>query len=639
MLQVFRESIGRYIAIAILAFIALTFVFFGIDFSVTQLTFAAKVNGEPISVQEFDRELRLEQNRIQSLILDELSDDMRRQIRRSVIDQMVARELLGQLARKAGYRISDARMLDIMRSIEAFQVGGEFSRDIYLSLLTQEGLTPAGFESMQRNLYTVGELQGGLLESSFITPAEFRRRIQLYYERREAAYALFAAENFVEQVTVDDEDIADYYAENGDLFLTDETVDIEYIDFDLASVAATVEISEQELRDYYESQAERYAVSEERRVSHILIEPEGDDYVEAEAEANAVLARLNAGEDFAELAAEVSDDVGTRNQGGDLGWMARGVMAGPFEDALFDMSVGEIRGPVETEFGFHILKLEELRAGDQLPFEAVRDELQTELASDEAYSTFIDQANDLANDAYDARDDLQSVADAYGLELKTIEGLSRTSDTGEFENPAPIIAAAFDDSAIATGENSDLIELTDEHVAVLRVAAHHLPESRPLEEVTGEIRSILERERAGDLAEEAATRYFDAVNADESGDMAAFAEMLAAENGATWNAPTWIERNSTTAPAAIASLIFSQPRPTDDDPLILRTAVGDGDQAIVLFSRVEPGAPEDITVEAREDGQEELRAAAAEQEFNTYVADALANATIRVPDEILDPQQ
>lgn len=639
MLQVFRESIGRYVAIAILGLIALTFVFFGIDFSVTQLTFAAKVNGEAISVQEFDRQLRREQNRIQSLILDELSDDMRRDIRRSVVDQMVFRELLGQLAEESGYRISDARILEIIRSDPQFQVGGQFSQDVYLSLLTAEGLTPAGYEALQRELYTVGEMQTGLVESSFVTPAEFRRRIELYYERREVAYALFAGDDFVGQIEVGDDDIAEYYAENGDLFLTPESVDIEFVELDLASIAATVEISEEELRAYYEAEADRYAVTEERRVSQILIEPEGDDYVEAEAEVEAILARLDAGESFADLAAEFSDDIVSRNQGGDLGWMARGVLEGPFEDALYSMTVGEVRGPVETEFGFHILRLEDVRAGDQLPFEAIRDELQTELAEEEAYSTFIDQANELANDAYDARDNLSSVAESYGLELQTIVGMTRTADTGRFPDPAPIIAAAFDDRAIATGENSDLIELTDERVAVLRVAAHNLPEARPLEEVTDEIRSILVRERAEELAAEAASRYFDALNADESGDPLAIAEAIAAENGATWNAPVWAERSSATVPAAIVNRVFSQPRPAGDTPYILRTTLGNGDEAVVVFTRVAAGLPEDIPVAEREQGQAELKELAASEEFNTYAADALQRATVRIPDAVLEPQQ
>ena len=638
MLHVFRESFGRYVAIAILALIALTFVFFGIDFSVSQSSFAAKVNGESIPIAEFDRTLRQEQTRIQSLILDEFTDDMRREIRRVVIDEMVMRELLVQRAMDAGYRISDARILESIQADPSFHVGGQFSQDVYLSLLTSEGLSPAGFELEQRELQSVREMQGGLLESSFITPAEFRRNIELFYERRQIAYAMFASADFLEQVEVGDEQVAEYHAANGDLFMTEEAVDLELVELDLARIAETIEISDTDLLAYYEAEVERYAVSEERQVSHILIEPDGDDYEAAEAEVAAVMARLDAGEDFAALASEVSDDVGTRNLGGELGWMARGVLEGPFEDALFAMGNGETRGPVETEFGYHILRLQGIRAGEQQPFEQVRDQLREELAADAAYSTFYDRANDLANDAYDARNELQGVAEAYGLELQTIDGLTRSANTGRFENPAPVLAYAFDDVAIATGENSDLIELSDERVAVIRVALHRPPEPRLLEDIAEDIRAILAQQNAADLAREAATRYYDALQGDDSGDLLAYAASTSAENGATWNGSVWVERDSTDVPAAIVSLAFAQSRPVPGSPLILRAPTGDGDEAIVLLSAVEAGVPDDISVAEREQGQEDLRTLAAEFEFNSYATDARQRTTVRVPDEILDPQ-
>ena len=328
MLHVFRESVGRYVAIAILGLIALTFVFFGIDFTVSQSTFAAKVNRQAIPIAEFDRTLRLEQQRIQSLILDELSDDMRREIRRAVIEEMIMRELIVQRARDAGYRISDARILESIQSDPSFQVGGQFSQDVYVSLLAGEQLTPAGFELSQREALAIREMQGGLYDSSFITPAEFRRNIELYYERRQIAYALFAAADFLDQVEIDDAAVAEYHSVNGDLFMTEESVDLEYVALNLSSIAETIEISEADLLAYYEAEADRYAVSEERQVSHILIEPEGEDYAAAEAEVTAIMARLDAGEDFAELAREVSDDIGTRNLGGDLGWMVTGDAVG-----------------------------------------------------------------------------------------------------------------------------------------------------------------------------------------------------------------------------------------------------------------------------------------------------------------------
>lgn len=637
MLQAFRESVGKYVAIVIIALIAVTFIFFGIDFSITQLSYAARVNGDEIPVTEFDRLLRIEQANVQQVLRDELTDDIRREIRQSVLDRLIAREVLKQRAEEAGYRVSDQRVIESLRTAPEFQAGGTFSRDVYVSRLAAEGLTPAGWEARQRDLLTIIEWQDGLLDSSFVTPAEYRRQIELLNERREIAYARFAVSDFVDQTDVTDDDIAEYHAANPDAFRTEETVDIEFVELDLASIAENIEISESDLRDYYQSEVESYAVSEERRASHILIEPEGDDYQSAEAEAAEVLERLEAGEDFAELAAEVSDDIGTRNFGGDLGFMVAGDFAGAFEDALFSMEVGEIEGPVETEFGYHIIRLDDVRAGDPQPFEAVRDQLQEELASDAAYTEFYDRANDLANDAYDAFDNLSSVAESHGLELETIEGLSRSGDTDRFVDPSPIIDVAFSDDAIATGENSELIQLTDDRVAVIRVTGHNPPEPEPLEDVADEIRSILESEAARVLAAEAAEAYLAALSADDSGDRLAAAQSLAAEHGATWNPLTWIQRDSSAVPSSIVRVVFSQPPPEAGEPAVLRTGLTGGDEAVVLLNRVEPGRPEDIPVAEREQQQEQLRQLAAANEINAFATDARATASIRVPDRILDP--
>ena len=638
MLQVFRETTGKYIAIAILALIAVTFIFFGIDFSITQLSFAAKVDGEAIPIQEFDRQLQNEQQQYQQLYQVEMTDELRLVIRRQVLDRMVMREVLEQRTEDAGYRVSDARISEMIRNDPQFQVGGEFSQDVYVALLTSEGITLAGYEVQRRELGTVLELQDGLMDSSFVTPAEFRRVIELVDERREVAYALFAAEDFLEQVEITDEAVSAYHTENSALFMTEEAVDIEFIELDLASIAETIEISDDELLDYYESEIESYAVSEERRVSHILIEPDGDDYEAAEAEVAAIMARLDAGQDFVELAAELSDDAGTRNLGGDLGWMTPGILEGPFEDALFAMVAGDIEGPVETEFGFHILRLEEIRAGEQQPFEAVRDQLRDELASDRAYSDFFDRANDMANDAYDARDDLAGVAEAYGLELAVIEGLTPMSGAERFVDAAPVIAFAFDDEAIATGENSDLIELTEDRVAVMRVADHHPPTAKPLTEVSEDIRSILSRAAAGDLAAEAATAYQLALEADDSDDALARAETLAPEHGAIWNASEWVTRDTTIVPAAIVSLVFFQPGTSDDAPQVLLTPTANGDQAVVLLTRVEAGVADDIPVVEREQWQQQLRESMAGVEMNAYATESLRLSDVRVPDEILDPE-
>ena len=221
MLQSFRESIGRWVAIAILALIAVTFVFFGIDFSLTGATFAARVNGTDIPLFEFEQELQRQQSEYQQLYRIELTDDLRLELRRNVLDQLVRTEALTQRATESGYRVSDQRVGDSIRALTAFQVGGVFSIEVYRAVLSSQGLTPTGFETLQRRQLGLQELQDGIIDTTFLTPAEFRRYIGLVNERRELAYALFAVEDFLDQVEVTDEAVAAHHEANGALYMSE----------------------------------------------------------------------------------------------------------------------------------------------------------------------------------------------------------------------------------------------------------------------------------------------------------------------------------------------------------------------------------------------------------------------------------
>jgi peptidyl-prolyl cis-trans isomerase D len=642
MLHAFRESVGRYVAIVILALLAVTFIFWGVgtNSSFSRDTFAAKVNGEAIPLQDFERELQLAQNDYQQRTRSELSDDVRLALRQQVLDQLVLRDVIKQRVHDVGYRVSEQRLDEAIRSNEAFQVGGQYSEDVALSLLASQQLTPSSFKNYERESMLISDWQDALVESAFTTPSEFRHFIELYYETRQVGWAVFDAASFEDQVEVSDDDIAAYYAENSDSFMSDESVDIEFVELTLAEVAATVEISEDELRAQYEADVDLYSQAEEREVRHILIEVGDDDPTGAEAEAKAedVLERLEAGEDFATLAAEVSDDAGTRNNGGDLGWISRGVLSGPFEDAVFSMNVGDLAGPVETEFGFHIIRLDGIRAGQQASFESVRDQIREQLAENEAYSTFLDKANELDQAAYDAGSDLAGVAEQFGLELETIDGLTRTGGTNRFANPAPIIAAAFDDEAIATGENSALIDLGDDNVAIIRVTGHDLPEVEPLEVVSDQIRQILLQDGAGELASAAADDFYAALDSDALADGSQDPAELAEAHGATWNGPVWARRADVNVPSPVLQTVFAAPRSgVEQSAQLLRASLGSGDQAVIVFSGVKPGVPDDIPSSQRELDQQQLTNQNADAELNFYARDARQNAKIRVPDGVLNP--
>ena len=632
MLQRMHDSAGRWIALVVLGLVSVGFIFWGVDFGLTGVaTFAAKVNGEDISLTDFDRELQNRQNQYQQLYRAELSEDMRREMRLAVIEDMVREAALKQRVVEQGYRASNQRVTDSILAVAAFQVDGQFNLDVYRGLLANQGLTPAAFEALQRESLEVGDLQSGVADSTFLTPAEFRRYIELYNQRREVAYALFDTMAFAANLAIDDTAIAARYDANQVSYQTTETVDLEYVELALADIAATVELSEEELRAAYEEERERFETAEERRARHILLEVADGDEDAVRATAESIAQRLRDGEDFAALASELSTDAGTKNQGGDLGWIGRGNLVGPFEDALFSMQVGEISAPVRSEFGYHIIRLDELRAGDMQSFEAVREELAAETRTRRAEAEFYDRANQLGDSAFDAYSELATVATAMQLPIKTLQGFSRSGDPGAFSNTAAVVQAAFAEEIVDSGRNSELVELADDHVLVLRVTAHHLPQTKPLDEVRDQIRAELTAERAQLLAEEAASAFLAEIA--QGGDPA----VAAAAHSGTWHPAAWVERTESAVPTEVLSAAFGMAKPAAGTVLREQVALANGSHAVVVLTNVEAGEPASMTQAERDQRQKQLADQSARAELTSYAGNVRAQATVRIPPEILEP--
>ena len=255
MLQRIHDSLGRWVAALVLGLVSAGFIFWGVERGTTgTAAFAAKVNGENITINEFDRELQNRQNEYQRLYKTELTEELRRELRRSVLEGMVRDTALKQRVLSQGYRASDARVDASIREITAFQVGGEFSEQAALQVLTSQGLSVAGFRALQRQNLEQRDLQLGIVDSTFLTPAEFRRYIELYNQRREIAFALFDAAAFAPKVTIDDAAITARYEGNQASYQTTETVDFEYVELALADIAAGVQVTDEDLRAAYEEE-------------------------------------------------------------------------------------------------------------------------------------------------------------------------------------------------------------------------------------------------------------------------------------------------------------------------------------------------------------------------------------------------
>ena len=510
-------------------------------------------------------------------------------------------------------------------------MGGQFSEQAALQVLTSQGLTVAGFRALQRQNLEERDLQIGIVDSTFLTPAEFRRYIELYNQRREIAFALFDAAAFAPKVTIDDAAIAARYEGNQASYQTTENVDFEYVELALADIAAGVQVTDEDLRAAYEEEKQRFQTTEERKARHILIAVAEGQEDAARKQADAVEERLKKGEDFAKIAKEVSTDAGSKDQGGDLGWISRGTLTGPFEDALFAMKAGDVSAPVRTDQGFHIIRVDELRSGDLQPFDTVRDELAAETKTRRAEMQFYDKSNLLGEKAFDAYNELASVAATLQLPVKTVKGFPRTGDPNLFRNGAPVVQAAFGDEVVDSGKNSKLVELADDQVLVLRVTAHNVPKAKPLEEVRDQIRAELVNERTQELAEAAAAAFL--ADVEKGGDPAA----LATKGGGTWHAAAWVARTDNTVPTEVLSAAFAM-RKVEAGAVQRETiALANGNHAVVTVSGVQAGEPSGLTQTERDQRQKQLSDQSARAELTAYIDSVHDEASIKIPPEVLEP--
>ncbi|MDH4023062.1 MAG: SurA N-terminal domain-containing protein [Gammaproteobacteria bacterium] len=596
MLQNIREKLTGWAAFAVILVIGVPLVltFVGGDFTVTGSRFAARVNGEEIPAVEFQR---VYQNRLvseQQAARDEVPEEVEAQLKRETLDGLVLNRTITQYVRDAGYRVSASRVIDRLRNMEVFQVGGQFSRPAYDATLAAQGISPAAFEQEQQSILAVSQLQQGLEESSFFTPAEFRRLIALDQELRDVAYLIFDPRTLAAGITVTDVDVQAYYAANANEFQSPETATVEYLEVALADMATDFVPDEEALRGAYDADPTRFRSDEERRARHILIAVD-DKRTETEARtlADEIAGQLSKGGDFAALAAKYSSDAGSASRGGDLGFAAAGSYVEPFEKALFALSPGETSAPVKTEFGYHIIRLDEVRAGLSRSFEEVRPELIDELRAQKAQDEFYALAERLDDLALENPTSLDPVARDTGLVIKRVKGFTRDGG-GPLGKNASFITAVFSPGVLEGSENTPLIEIDDAHAVVARVSEYEMPSPMPLESVRGE---IVERLRAARAATEASSRGQTIVQQVRDGKN--LSEVLTALGLKLTEAGPLTRRSPAVHPDLLSG-VFRAARPAGK-PVVGGVSLSSGGYAVFELRSVVPGDPESIPQDQRDE--------------------------------------
>jgi peptidyl-prolyl cis-trans isomerase D len=632
MLQTIHDRLKGWLAGVVLGIIALVFVFWGINWTMSAPNYAAKVNGSEISSNEVRQAYQQQLAQYQRQANGQIDDAQRNEIKRHVLDQYVNTEAVVTRADALGYRVSDQDLLAEMAKIPAFQVDGKFDKAHAMAVLRAQGRSVAEIEDLFRRDVKLRQLDEALTLSSFATPSEMQRLRALAEQQRQVSWFTVSPAKYIAEATPSDADIQTYYDAHKGQYMTPETVDLHYIELSMAQLESKVTVDDAQLKGYYDEQKtktpERFIQPEQRRVRHILLQvsdPKDDATVKAKADS--ILKRAQSGEDFAALAKQFSQDPGSAQQGGDLGWSERKAFVGPFADAAFGMKEGEITGPVKTQFGYHILKLDGIQPTNVKTFEQAKPELETEFRRNEAERLFNGAQDELADAALQNTTDIDVVARKAGLTVHDIPVFSRTEGGGDLGKAAPILEAAFSQDVL-DGRLSPIVEIEKGRGVVLRSTDHKVPQQKPLEGVRTEIVAAWKEQRGTELAAAAANDAVKRLTAGEAWD--AVAKSL----GATPQAPKFVERSDQSVPMDIRRGAFESPKP-DAKPLYQRLGMTGGDSAVLelIAVREKPDAdPRQLDTQLRR----QLTQQSASSESQSYALAARAAAKVTLNPQALD---
>jgi peptidyl-prolyl cis-trans isomerase D len=432
--------------------------------------------------------------------------------RYATLERMVRDQVLGSAAAKSKLTTSDQRLAQELQQNELIRAlrgpDGKLDMARYKQLVGARGMSPEMFEAGIRQDLSSRQVMAGIGGTSFATPAEAKVAIDAYLEKREVQVARFDAADFMAKVNPTDADLEAFYKANPAMFQAPEQADIEYVMLDAESIMKSLPVNEQDLKDYYtQNVGSRPAAAEERRASHILIpapkEAPAAERAKAKSKAEEVLAMAKkAPDNFAELAKKYSQDPGSAAKGGDLDYFTRGAMTKPFEDAVFAMKPGDIAGPVETEFGYHIVKLTDVKAAKQKTFEEMRPELEAEFKKQQAQKKFAELADTFSNGVYEQADSLKPVADRLKLEVKAAANVQRTpaaGNKGPLGNPK-FLSALFSTDSIEKKRNTEAVEIAPNTLVSGRVVKYTPARTLPLAEVKDRVRERVVAARAAELA-------------------------------------------------------------------------------------------------------------------------------------------
>lgn len=595
MLLTIRNKSKGWVAWVIVVIITIPFALFGISSyfeGANQIT-VANVDGEKINAQSFERAMEQRRRFFRSQFGNNFDPEMvdNPGFRQQVVEGLISNQLIQNYAQKTGLRLSDTALRESILSNPQFQIEGEFNQDAYRRAVSARGFSTEGYEQQQRITGGINQIQTGLSSSSFANSQEVDQLLTLTLQQRDADYTVLAAKQYLQEIEVSDQQLRDEYSANEADYQQADRIKLDYVTLTLADIVKDIELDDEEIEQAYEANKGKYIKPETRLASHILLSvPRSagqDKQQQVLQKAQDLKARIDEGEDFGKLAEEFSDDPGSKRKGGDLGIIAKGQMVPEFEDAVYNMSEGEVSEPVKTEFGYHIIKLTSLVESSQQALEAVKSEVEATEKKRLAETQFTEIAETFRTLVFENPDSLEVVTQDLGLKLQSSDWISRTAGQGDFNNPRAR-SAAFAGAVLDEDLNSEVVELSADKLIAMHKNQFEAQHTKTFEDVQTQIENKLKNLKAAEIAQTRGEALMASIQANSIADDIEFVGIPMLKDEAT----NPIDRQ-------VSTEIFKQSL-KGDETLVKGLALSNGDYAVYRLKSITPGKPAGASKEQRE---------------------------------------
>ena len=626
MLERMREGSQGVVAKSILIVIILSFALAGVSgyLGTTSENAAVTVNGEAISQQSVEQAYQNERATLQQQYGEQFdliasSPNFAQQIRSQATQTLITERLIAQAVKEMGLRVSDEQVKAAIRNTPEFQVDGKFDNNLYLSLLRNNNLSPLQFsENFKTDLVRIQLLQT-LVGSEFVLPSEVEQASQLQGQKRVARILNIKSDDFIAAETVSAKEVEAYYADNSQLFQSEEQVNVEYVLLDAAALTSEAIVSEAEIQAYYEQHEGEYQRQERRKVAHIFIQ---GDSTEAKEKAEAILTEVKAGADFAELAKTKSEDTYSAKNDGELDWFERGVMDPAFDKSAFELtSASPISDVVKSEFGFHIIKLIEAQETETLPLSDVKSQIEVALKSEKTKEIYDNLYQRLSEVAFESPDSLEEASAEVNVDIKT-SGLFSADNAPRVLNDSKVLNKLFDESFRSEGLNSEVIELNDSQAIVVHIKEHKEAATKPLADVSEQITLQLEEQKSSEAAKQFVESLMTKLAAGESIDN----ELT--DKGIAFSSSLTLARYSRDYDTQVIQRLFQLAKPDTDKVIRDYVVTAQGDYAVIELSKVVELDASKANEETKTQLTTMLERSTSEATYQALVTNLLKNADI-----------